>query len=462
MVACSAALSENPTNRIDSTYFQKGSLEADALLRSRNHATIADLSTSVLSFGAYALTNDVTYQDDGVPFLRCADLRGGFVSFGATLHIDDQANALLSKSKVDPYTVLLTMSGSVGEVAVALPTWNYPVNSNQDIAKIRVSGIDPYYLAVFLGSRLGQAQINRLPVGSVQQHIFLSMIERLIVPRFSPELEDAVSRTAQAAYKARDDATVTMADAEAALLDALGLRDWSPPKPLTYTRSASAAATAGRLDAEFAAPKVQALLSRLAASGSTIGDLSYVRREKFRAKPPGSFRYIEIGDLDGFGYANGSSVDLADAPSRATWFVRAGDVITSTVRPIRRLTAIVAQDQDGEVCSSGFVVLQPKTVSAELLMTYLRLPLVAELMHLYATASMYPALAENDLLALPMPAINNDVDDAVRDLVRKSRQQLKESEALLVAAKRAVEVAIEDGAASALSLLSEQKEGTRE
>lgn len=72
----------------------------------------------------------------------------------------------------------------------------YPINSNQDIAKIIPSGVSPFYLAAYLSSRFGQTQIHRLPVGSVQQHVFLWMIERLKIPRFSQALEYSIAQAA--------------------------------------------------------------------------------------------------------------------------------------------------------------------------------------------------------------------------------------------------------------------------
>jgi hypothetical protein len=155
----------------------------------------------VLSFGAYALTNNFGYQDSGIPFLRCTNIKNGFVSFADCLFIDEAAHRLLYKSNVSPETVLLTMSGSVGNAAVALPTWKYPINSNQDIAKIRTRDIDPYYLAAFLGSRYGQLQMERLPVGSVQQHIFLWMIEAILVARLNPVIEARIGDTMRSAYR---------------------------------------------------------------------------------------------------------------------------------------------------------------------------------------------------------------------------------------------------------------------
>jgi type I restriction enzyme, S subunit len=142
---------------------------------------------------------------------------------------------------------------------------------------------------------------------------------------------------------------------------------------------------------------------------------------------------------------------MAEAANRATQYVRAGDVISSTGGPIRRLGALIARKQYGAVCSSGFVVLEPRSISGEVLLTYLRLPLVCELMDLHTNATMYPAIAESDLRALPIPAIAPAVQNKVRDAVRQAAQAGQCATRLLDAAKRAVETAIEDTEAAAIA-----------
>jgi len=219
-------------------------------------------------------------------------------------------------------------------------------------------------------------------------------------------------------------------------------------------RTSNHAFAAERLDAQFFAPRVEQLLARLGRDGLRLSDLAPARHERFEPTGSGDFDYIEIGSLGVDGTAASESVPIAEAPSRATQHVRAGDVITSTVRPIRRLSALVAPEQDGAVCSSGFVVLQPQGISGEVLLTYLRLPLVCELMDLHTSATMYPAISESDLLALPIPAIAPSVQSQVQDAVRQSAHARQRATRLLDAAKRAVEIAIEDSETAALAHLA--------
>jgi hypothetical protein len=142
-----------------------------------------------------------------------------------------------------------------------------------------------------------------------------------------------------------------------------------------------------------------------------------------------------------------------EAPSRATWIVQPGDVITSTVRPIRCLTGLIEPEQAENICSSGFAVLTPKGIPGELLFAYLRLPVICELMDLHTTASMYPAISTTDLMRLPFLLPDDATIKKVKQLITASRLARREAHALLEKAKQAVEIAIEKNEAAGMAIL---------
>ena len=135
--------------------------------------------------------------------------------------------------------------------------------------------------------------------------------------------------------------------------------------------------------------------------------------------------------------------DVADAPSRAAWVVKPGDIITSTVRPIRRLSALIRNNQDGCVCSSGFAVLTPKTgvngIEPEVLLTYLRLPVICEILDLYTTASMYPAIPVDSLLRIPIVVPEKAAQKQIVAKVQDAMAARQEGKRLLDKAKKSVE-----------------------
>ena len=97
------------------------------------------------------------------------------------------------------------------------------------------------------------------------------------------------------------------------------------------------------------------------------------------------------------------------------------------------------------------------TVPPEVLLTYLRLPVICELMDLHTSASMYPAISEKDLLGLPFAPPDPATESVVCAAVTKARLARSEAAALLDAANRAVEIAIGQEEAAALRFLESQE-----
>ncbi|MDP2828051.1 MAG: hypothetical protein Q8O37_05540 [Sulfuricellaceae bacterium] len=321
------------------------------------------------------------------------------------------------------------------------------------MAILRPGNIEAAYLAVYLSSNIGRSLTERWKRGAVQTGLLLEDMDQLPVARYSTSFEKRIAETVEAAYQSLEASKASFAQAETTLLEALGLENWQAPEPLTYIRNSSDAFAAGRLDAEYFTPHVSELMRLLGRNGLCIGDVAPPRRERFAPADTGDFSYIEIGGVRTDGTAEAESVMQCAAPSRATQIVAAGDVITSTVRPIRRLTALIAPEQNGFVCSSGFVVLQPTAIAPEVLLTYLRLQPVCELMDLHTSASLYPAISEHDLLRLPIPAIDPDIQDSVCKSVQSAQRSRERATQLLDAAKRAVEIAIEESETAALAYL---------
>lgn len=360
-----------------------------------------------------------------------------------------------ARSRLRNRDIILSTRGTVGMCALVVPE-ALPANIDQDVARISwngESGFVPEFVVAYLNSRFGQDHIQRYASGMVQQGMSLAKVRDIPIPCLGEKIQQAVADCVRAALVARRETVSSLHAAEDALLASIGLGNWQPPEPLTYTRRASEVFAAKRLDSDFFSPRVTQLLARLGASGRTVRDVAPARHEKFIPTASGDFRYIEISDVRSDGTANCEPVPMREAPSRATWKVCVGDVLTSTVRPIRRLSALVMPEQDGCIASSGFVVLQPRDVPAEVLLTYLRLPLFCELMDLHTSASLYPAISETDLLRLPFPNIQPDTCNAIVQSVRSAHTARNRARTLLGTAKRAVEIAIEQNEAAALELL---------
>lgn len=454
-ISLSKLLDRNEVFRIDAEYFGTEALAVIERLRGRGAVPLG--SMAAITDGIHT---SLPFVDDGAVKVLSAKHpkenyidRSQFETISAEFHAQNPRTALREND------VLISTVGTIGNSAVVTADL-LPANSDRHIGIIRLDKgtMSPYVLSTFLLGRYGKTQSIRETTGNVQPNLFISKIGELLIPQFAEPFENSIATTVQRAYWLREDSAGQIAHAEFSLLHALGLSSWHVPESLSYLRNSSEAFAAGRLDAEFFTPRVRDMLSRLGRDGLTIQDVAPVRKERFTPATSGDFHYIEIGGIGGDGTAQAERLPHREAPSRATQYVRVGDVVTSTVRPVRRLSAVIEADQDGYVCSSGFVVLQPRAIRSDVLLTYLRLPPVCALMDLHTSASMYPAISEADLVALPIPNIPTATQQTIEKSALAARQAKRRATQLLDAAKRAVEIAIEDSEAAAMAYLDTHAE----
>lgn len=396
------------------------------------------------------------YVESGIPFVLSEAVEEGWIDINKCRYISAAHAKTLSRSEFRAGDILVSKTGVYfGKSAVVDESFK-GANTIAHVGLLRLmaeAGIDAHYFSTFLNSRFGQAQLRRRGIKATRPEIKLLEFKDIIVPRLSDALQSQIKAMVLSAQGQRKAAGRALDKAGDLLMRAIGLYAWEPPEALSYVCSSGEVFAAGRLDAQFFAPRVEQLLALLGRDGLRLSDVAPARHERFEASESGEFDYIEIGSLGSDGTASVEAVPMAEAASRASQHVRSGDVITSTVRPIRRLSAIIAPQQDGAVCSSGFVVLQPQDIRGEVLLTYLRLPLICELMDLHTSATMYPAISEADLLALPVPAIPPSLQGKVQEAVRESHQSRQLAARLLDAARHMVEVAVEDSEAAAISFM---------
>ena len=388
-------------------------------------------------------------------FVLSEAVKAGWIDRTACRAITPEYAATLPRSTLREGDVLVSKTGVYFGRSAVVTADLAGANTIAHVGVLRLKRrFDPYFVSTFLNCAYGYSQLRRRGIKATRPEIKLIEFADISIPTVSSSLAEAVRRTVFVAGRIRDDALSINEGAELLLQSSLGLGDWDTASPLAYERSSLDVYEGRRLDAEYFAPRVRSLIERLARHDLTVGGVAPPRYERFSAGNGGDFQYIEIGGVCADGTAWAETVPHAEAPSRAAWFVKGGDVITSTVRPIRRLSAVIAPEQSGFVCSSGFVVLRPRSIAPEVLLTYLRLPPICELMNLHTSASLYPAISEGDLLGLPIPRIEPHVQDAIVAAVQRAQTSRHRVALLLDAAKRAVEIAVEDSETAAVAWLS--------
>lgn len=404
--------------RLDAEYYDPEILQFENAVKQfpGGWKTLSEI-TSLITDGDHLKRN---YVDDGLLFLTAENFREHVIDYISDLRISPSYEQSLARSRAEEGAVFLTKTGKWYGKAVVCRSDQPTFNISADVAKIRLlSEHDPYFLACYLNSAIGYALVRRESSGGSRDRIILENLRTLPVPllhEIDPRYQEIVDRITESYANADQHYHV----AEQLLEKALGLDELDLTSTLSFERPYSYVQAAKRYDAEFYQPRMQNLISALSQDGLTIADVTEQAKRKFRPRSGSVFEYIEIADVAENGTINSSTISADNAPSRATWMVRSNDVITSIVRPLLRRTAQITDSQDSFVCSSGFAVLTPESISPELLLVYLRLPLVCELLDLHTTASMYPAISIANLMQIPITLPNKPIRDEITSHIRES------------------------------------------
>lgn len=114
------------------------------------------------------------------------------------------------------------------------------------------------------------------------------------------------------------------------------------------------------------------------------------------AFPDEEFTYIEIAAVKGLRITQPKRLLGRKAPSRARQVVRPGDILYSMTRPNLRNIAVVPDELDGAICTTGFCVLRPKRPEDRpFVFEIVKSDYFTEAMNRLAEAkSLYPAVDE--------------------------------------------------------------------
>jgi type I restriction enzyme S subunit len=207
--------------------------------------------------------------------------------------------------------------------------------------------------------------------------------------------------------------------------------------------------------------KTQVISALAALPGSSLGDLFDSVREMVDPSKHAAFglgRNFDVTDaLEPVLDDEHELVDFADVGSTKKR-MRRGDVAISRLRAYLKEIAVVnCSDDSPAVGSSEFILLRPKSyncpVAPTTLTTFLRSEPVQTILKWCQDGSQHPRFSEADLLAIPLPDAVATASPTIEALVADVLLAGQSSRRLIAAAKRAVEIAIEQDEAAALRFL---------
>jgi type I restriction enzyme M protein len=454
----------NDSLRLDSEFSDKAALRVVNQLKSAGAEQFGESDPEILH--PHEITRQYV-EVDGVWFFRAQNLRPFLIEDDDKVFISDEDSKALARNELINGDVVITRTGAnAGDCALfSSPTRGFASSHTFIVRSMRWNHA---FLVAYLNSSYGRCQILRARYGAAQPEVAPYYLRGIWIPQVGPSFQDAVARLFDRAIEKRDDSKNLARAAEQTLLQALGLKNWHPPEPLTYTRRACEALSAARFDAEFFQPKFAALIAKMKENDEVVrlGDcLRFCERGRQPAYaeeglPVINSRHVRTNnvvlDEDNRFATEEAAQLLLDEEDRFT--IKQGDLLINGtgVGTMGRCAPYLREDKalpDNHVTILRMkpdVGLDPIFLSIQLNSIIGQMQVDQYFKGSSGQIELYPGDIKEFRIWLAPQKIQQQISSHLEQ-THAARQQ---AQALLAKAKRAVEVAIEEGEDKAMKLLA--------
>ncbi|MCW0386027.1 hypothetical protein NB722_000566 [Xanthomonas sacchari] len=444
------------SGRLDAEYYQPEYLRAEELIATRSTVPLSRVADFLIGPFGSAFTVENYCAAPTYRYIRGKDVKPMSIVEDDNVYMPKADYDRLAKYALKAGDVLVSVVGTIGNSALVEPQHVPAIFSCKSTA-VRTRAVDPRYLIAFLNCRYGRSLLIRKERGAIQKGLNLDDLKTLSVFVAGHDLQTRIAEIHALAGQAKTASKAALECAESSLLTSLHLRDWQAPEPLSYIRRSSDAFTSERLDAQHFQPRYQALTDFIDATGQGALLAEWLS-ENQRGRQPD---YAE----DGLPVVNSKhvlrgEVRLDDHNRSASFgeddlLIHQGDVLMNGtgVGTIGRCAPYLHR---GEAIPDNHVtVLRPKKgLDAVYLSVFLnsmagQWQVEQRLRGSSGQIELYP----NDIGQFRVWVAPANVQAKIRKSVEMSHEQRQRAGALLDAAQRAVEIAIEKGEAAALKYL---------
>ena len=454
IVSSSSLVSDS---RLDAECYKKIYIDNENTLLSKPYIHLGE-ETDKFVKGAFDINAD-RYIDSGVPFIRISDLK--------EMLIDNNNLAYISEEENEKYINSCLLKGDIVISKTAYPAASLVTteiaNTSQDIIAVKLksnSSISGKILVLFLNSRYGYLQMLRWFTGNIQMHLNLRDSKNIIIQDFSTDFQNTLESVFDLGAALLDLSEIKYKQAESILLSEIGLTNRKPKHQLTFIKNHSDTRQAGRVDAEYYQPKYEEIIKAIQAypgGWNILESLIKINDKSFSKKNNQEYKYIELAHVGSNGEVTGCMIDEGlNLPSRAKRKVKTGDVIISSIEGSLSSIALIENEYDQALCSTGFYVIRSDSINSETLLILLK-SLVGQLqLKKGCKGTILTAINKEELKKIVLPKISKSKQLEIQQKVTESFNLRKQSKHLLECAKRAVEIAIEQDEETALRWLEQE------
>ena len=392
----------------------------------------------LVTYVQYGISAPATETKVGYPILRMNNLQNDGWELSDLKYIE------LTENEIETYQlrngdILFNRTNSkelVGKCEVFKEKGDWVFASYLVRVRIDESIALPDFVSIFLNTSSGRVQIDRVSRQIIgMANINAEEIRDLVVPIAPLNQQHALVEEIQTARKTRKQ-LLKKADALLDSIDDYVLAELGIKMPTVEEKKCFVVrwgAVNDRLDPHFYYPRFEKLLAVLRQGPHEIlGNITERCHQKWKPEehPEKTFRYIEINAVSrDTGEVSFSELPTKEAPNRAQMMVQKDDIIVSLTRPHHGSIALIDDELDGCIVSTGFAVLRKikdPTISRPYLYSVLRSQLCLQQMLQRSSGGNYPAITTDQLMQIliPIPSPNRQ-EEIVKELSCRNAKVLR-------------------------------------
>ena len=450
------------TKRIDAEYYRPEYLAIKEKLLKTNFVYFKNLIKEIIH--PTEIKREYEEEKQDYLFLLAQNVRSLMIDLSERRYISEEKAKLLSKNLLEKGDILFIRTGAVGDSTVYIGEPKKVIASAHILIVKPNFRISPYYLAIFFNTSLCKNLIIRGTYGALQPEITPEYIKNIPVPIFSKELMTKIGKLFLKSQNLLKKANTLYSQAEAHLLEELGLKDFKPKYEKTYTVNLSDTLSAHRIDAEYFQPAYEEAIEKLKEKNIEMKQLKKFILSFQKGVEPGSEKYqnvgkpfIRVSNLSIYGVINRDQKYLSEElykNLKENYEPKQGDILlTKDATPG---IAYVVKEEVGGIISSGIVKLQvnDREINKEYLALYINSFIGKMQAERDCAGSIILHWKPEQIKKLKVPLLPLSTQQKIASLVQQSYEARKKAKELLDVAKKAVEIAIEKSEKDALNYLS--------
>lgn len=347
---CSISLSEviKRGKRLEASVYDVEAKEARELLMNSKFSTVPLLGKNGLIKNAYypgRFKRIYCLKNNGIGFYLPSQMSDIYPK--TEKYISALTKCSIEDLKIKQNTLLLTRSGTIGNISLVSKTIENKVFSDDVIRITFKSNVDLGYTYTFLKSKIGSLALQTNGYGAVITHIEPEHLAEILIPNPPKELKEKIHNLIIRSFELRDESNDLIDKATKLMIDELQL----PPiedfefetlnkNVEVQTFSVSLSKINGRLDASYHIPVVGAIVKhfeKYAEEVTTIGD-ARISKEIIL---PGRFKRVYVKEGNGRVFIGGKQLfELNPSNKKYLSLTHHGERITKELELHENMTLI--------------------------------------------------------------------------------------------------------------------------